>query len=123
MKLINKGDFSNTFNFFERMSQMNIDKILSEYGEKGVTALQEATPKRTGLTSRSWTYRLEHEKGKTVLIFDNSNIQNGTPIAIIIQYGFVTKTGFRVPGRDYINPALTPIYEEIMRKFQQEVRA
>lgn len=123
MKLINKGDFSNTFNFFERMNQMNIDKILSEYGEKGVAALQEATPKRTGLTSRSWTYRLEHKKGKTVLIFDNSNIQNGTPIAIIIQYGFVTKTGFRVPGRDYINPALTPIYEEIMRKFQQEVRA
>lgn len=123
MKLINKGDFSNTFNFFERMSQMNIDKILSEYGEKGVSALQEATPKRTGLTSRSWTYRLEHEKGKTVLLFDNSNIQNGAPIAIIIQYGFVTKTGFRVPGRDYINPALTPIYEEIMRKFQQEVRA
>jgi hypothetical protein len=102
---------------------MNIDKILSEYGERGVAALREATPKRTGLTSRSWTYRLEHKKGKTVLLFDNSNIQNGTPIAIIIQYGFVTKTGFRVPGRDYINPALTPIYEEIMRKFQQEVRA
>lgn len=123
MKITDSGSFSNTFNFFNRMSQMNIDKILSEYGERGVAALREATPKRTGLTSRSWTYRLEHKKGKTVLLFDNSNIQNGTPIAIIIQYGFVTKTGFRVPGRDYINPALTPIYEEIMRKFQQEVRA
>ena len=123
MKITNSGSFSSTFNFFNRMSQLNIDKILSEYGERGVAALREATPKRTGLTSRSWTYRLEHKKGKTVLLFDNSNIQNGTPIAIIIQYGFVTKTGFRVPGRDYINPALTPIYEEIMRKFQQEVRA
>lgn len=121
-KFVHKGDFSKTFDFFNRMNQKKIDKILSEYGERGVLALQEATPKRTGLTSRSWTYRLEHKGGKTTLIFDNSNIQNGTPIAIVIQYGFVTRTGFRVPGRDYINPALTPIYEEIMNKFQQEVR-
>lgn len=118
----NKGDFSKTFDFFNRINQKKIDKILSEYGEKGVLALQEATPKRTGLTSRSWSYRLEHKNGKTILLFDNSNIQNGSPIAIIIQYGFVTRTGFRVPGRDYINPALTPIYEEIMNKFQREVR-
>lgn len=117
------GNFSKTYNFFDRMSQKNIDKILSEYGERGVKALQEATPKRTGLTSRSWTYRIEHENGDTILLFDNSNIQNGTPVAIVIQYGFVTKTGYRVQGRDYINPALGPIYEEIMDRFQREVDA
>ena len=103
------------------MSQDNIDKILSEYGKRGVLALQEATPKRTGLTSRSWSYRIEHENGKTILLFDNSNIQNGTPIAIIIQYGFVTKTGYRVQGRDHINPALGPISEDSMDRFQREV--
>lgn len=117
----NSGSFDNIFNFFDRMSQQNIDKILAEYGERGVRALEEATPKRTGLTSRSWTWRIEHENGKTLLLWDNSNIQNGVPVAIVIQYGFVTKTGFRVAGRDYINPALSPIYEEIMERFQREM--
>lgn len=121
--MTNTGDFKNTYSFFDRMSQSSIDKILSEYGKRGVLALQEATPKRTGLTSRSWSYRIDHERGKTILIFENSNIQNGTSIAIIIQYGFVTKTGYRVQGRDYINPALGPIYEEIMDRFQREVEA
>lgn len=121
IKMTNSGSFLNTFNFFKRMSEQNIDKILGEYGERGVIALEAATPKRTGLTSRSWTWRIEHKKGKTLLLWDNSNIQNGTPIAIIIQYGFVTKTGFRVAGRDYINPALSPIYEEIMNRFQKEM--
>ena len=117
----NKGSFSNTFSFMNRMKQMQIDKILSDYGERGVKQLEYYTPKRTGLTSRSWTYRIEHQNGKTLLLWDNTNIQNGTPIAIIIQYGFVTKTGFRVGGRDYINPALSPIYEEIMNRFQKEM--
>ena len=117
----NSGSFDNTFNFFKRMSQQNIDKILAEYGERGVRALEIATPKRTGLTSRSWSWRLEHQRGKTLLLWDNSNIQNGVPVAIVIQYGFVTKTGFRVAGRDYINPALSPIYEEIMERFQREM--
>ena len=117
----NSGSFSNTFSFFKRMSQKEIDKILAEYGEQGVRNLEYYTPKRTGLTSRSWTYRIEHQNGKTLLLWDNTNIQNGVPIAIVIQYGFVTKTGFRVQGRDYINPALSPIYEEIMNKFQKEM--
>lgn len=121
IKFKNKGDFSNTFSFFDRMKQKNIDKILAEYGELGVERLEYYTPKRTGLTSKSWTWRIEHENGKTLLLWDNSNIQNGVPVAVVIQYGFVTKTGFRVAGRDYINPALSPIYEEIMNRFQKEM--
>ena len=121
IKFKNKGDFSNTFNFFDRIKQKNIDKILAEYGELGVERLEYYTPKRTGLTSKSWTWRIEHENGKTLLLWDNSNIQNGVPVAVVIQYGFVTKTGFRVAGRDYINPALSPIYEEIMNRFQKEM--
>lgn len=121
IKFKNKGDFSNTFDFFDRMKQKNIDKILAEYGELGVERLEYYTPKRTGLTSKSWTWRIEHENGKTLLLWDNSNIQNGVPVAVVIQYGFVTKTGFRVAGRDYINPALSPIYEEIMNRFQKEM--
>lgn len=121
IKFKNKGDFSNTFNFFDRMKQKNIDKILAEYGELGVERLEYYTPKRTGLTSKSWTWRIEHENGKTLLLWDNSNIQNGVPVAVVIQYGFVTKTGFRVAGRDYINPALSPIYEEITNRFQKEM--
>lgn len=121
IKITNSGSFSHTFEFMNRIKQKWLDLLLEEYGKRGVKELEKYTPKRTGLTSRSWIYRVEHSNGKTTLLWDNTNIQNGVPVAIVIQYGFVTKTGFRVPGRDYINPALSPIYEELMKRFQEEM--
>ena len=115
------GNFDNTKRFFGKLSKVNVDAILSHFGALGVEALERATPKRTGRTSRSWDYKIERKNGTIRLVWYNNNIQNGSNIAILIQYGFVTKTGYRVAGRDYINPALQPIYDEIIKTSWEEV--
>lgn len=115
------GSFENTERFFGKLSKANVDIILSHFGELGVEALEKATPKRTGLTSRSWYYKIERKNGKIKLVWFNDNIQKGSNVAILIQYGFVTKRGYRVAGRDYINPALEPIWQEILNTSWEEV--
>lgn len=113
MKITTKGSFDKTLNFLDSLTNRGLDKILETYGEKGCQALEAATPKRTGLTSRSWTYKIRHSGSKTYLEWHNTNIQNGACVAVLIQYGFVTTRGYHVEGRDYINPAMAPIYEEL----------
>lgn len=115
------GSFKNTTIFLNRLKKSNIRKILEPYGEKGVQALEEATPKRTGLTSRSWSYSIEIKKNTITLSWNNSNIQNGKNIALLIQYGFVMPSGYVVAGRDYINPTLRPIFDEIAESVYKEV--
>ena len=95
---------------------------LRKYGEKGVNALKEATPKDSGLTATSWKYKIEKEAGKTSLTFYNSNVQNGVPIAIILQYGHGTRNGGWVEGYDYINPAIRPIFKELADAAWREVK-
>lgn len=113
MKITTKGSFDNTLKFLDSVINKDFDKLLAYYGEKGCEALEIATPKRTGLTSRSWTYKIRHHGNKTYLEWHNTNIQNGAVVAVLIQYGFVTSRGYHVEGRDYINPAMAPIYEEL----------
>jgi len=120
MKIKEKGSFDNIERFLDQYDEKRIDGILSHYGELGCQALLEATPKRTGLTSRSWTYKIRHSGKKTYLEWHNTNIQNGAVVAVLIQYGFVTTRGYRVEGRDYINPALKPILEEIEKSVKGE---
>lgn len=105
-----KGDFSKTFKFLQR--KINA-KDLTKFGELGVVALREATPKDTGVTADSWYYRIVEENGRLSIEWLNSNIQNGVPIAIILQYGHATGTGGWVEGIDYINPAIRPIFQSI----------
>lgn len=120
MKIKERGSFDNIEKFLERNRYSSIDKILAEYGALGCKALEAATPKRTGLTSRSWVYKIRHEGSKTYLEWHNTNIQNGAVIAVLIQYGFVTSSGYYVEGRDYINPALAPIYEQLEKAVKGE---
>ena len=94
---------------------------LDKYGNQGVAALSSATPVDTGLTAASWYYEIEQKPGSTVITFCNSNIQNGIPIAIILQYGHATGNGGWVQGRDYINPALRPVFDKIAEKAWKEV--
>ena len=116
-----KGDFSKLTRYFERIKEtFNIGE-LNKYGEEGVAALESATPKDTGLTSRSWYYKLENKNGVVKISFCNSNIQNGVPIAIILQYGHGTRNGGWVEGRDYINPAIQPIFDKITEEAWKEV--
>ena len=116
-----KGDFSKTTRFLERAKQGIHMGILDKYGREGVAALASATPVDTGLTARSWYYKIENKAGSVTISFHNSNIQNGVPIAIILQYGHGTGTGGWVQGRDYINPAIRPIFDRIVAEAWREV--
>ena len=95
--------------------------IFDKYGQMGVKALSDATPKLTGLAASSWYYTIERDNKGTKLIFSNSDIEGGCNVAILIQYGHGTKSGGYVEGRDYINPALQPIFEDLKNKLLKEV--
>ena len=115
-----KGDFSNTTKFLTKNKKITI-KELDRYGMMGVLALEKATPVDTGLTSKSWDYHIEEGNGRIKLVFTNSNSNDGVPIAIILQYGHATGTGGYVEGRDYINPAVRPIFDKLAEKVWREV--
>lgn len=116
-----KGDFSKLTRFLERAKEAVHLGDLDKYGREGVAALASATPVDSGKTATSWYYEIENKKGQVSIRFNNSNIQNGVPIAIIIQYGHVTGTGGWVEGRDYINPSIRPIFDDIANKVWREV--
>lgn len=115
-----KGDFSKTERFLKRSKKINI-AILEKYGVEGVAALKAATPVDSGFTADSWYYKIEQKNGELQLIFCNSNIQNGIPIAIILQYGHGTRNGGWVEGRDYINPAIQPVFDRLAEQAWKEV--
>ena len=116
-----KGDFSNLTNFLERAKNAIHIGDLDKYGKAGVAALSSATPVDTGNTAKSWYYKIVNKKGSITITFYNSNIQNGVPIAIILQYGHSTRNGGWVQGRDYINPAIQPIFDKIAEAAWKEV--
>ena len=116
-----KGDFSKLTRFLERAKEAIHLGDLDKYGRQGVAALSSATPVDSGLTAKSWYYEIENKNGSATIKFSNSNIQNGVPIAIILQYGHGTRNGGWVEGRDYINPAIQPIFDEIANEAWREV--
>lgn len=116
-----KGDFSKTERYLQKIKNINIRNIIEKYGEKGVAALSSATPVDTGKTSSSWYYDISQTNTGITINFNNSNINKGVPIAIILQYGHGTRNGGWVEGRDYINPAIQPIFDEIALKAWEEV--
>lgn len=116
-----RGDFSKTNSFFQRMLESVDLSILDKYGRRGVELLRNATPVDTGVTADSWYYTIEHDKGQARLIFSNSNIVRGMSIALLIQYGHATRNGGWIEGVDYINPALKPLFEELANEAWKEV--
>lgn len=116
-----RGDFSKTTNFLTKLKQKRILASFDKYGKEGVAALASATPVKTGLTANSWYYKIEQTDTSITLQFCNSNIQNGIPIAIILQYGHGTRNGGWVEGRDYINPAIQPLFDRIVNEAWGEV--
>lgn len=116
-----KGDFSKLTRFLERAKECVKIGDLDKYGREGVAALSSATPIESGLTAKSWYYEIENKNGSATISFHNSNIQNGVPIAIILQYGHGTGTGGWVEGRDYINPAIQPIFDRMAEEAWKEV--
>lgn len=116
-----KGNFSKTYDYLMKMKDPVRKQLLDRYGQRGVQLLMQATPKDTGLTAGSWSYDIIQKKNSISIVFNNSNIQNGVPIAVILQYGHATNNGGWVEGVDYINPALTPLFEELVDEAWKEV--
>lgn len=118
-----KGGFENTEKFLKRMSKTEIYRCLDKYGQQGVDALSSATPIKTGLTAESWNYEIRKSKGSFSIVWTNSNVVNGVPIAIILEYGHGTGTGGYVQGRNFINPAIQPIFDRMAEEVWKEVTA
>lgn len=121
IKFSQKGDFSKTNRFLERA--LNLIKMgeLDKYGREGVEVLKNATPKDTGKTSDSWYYQIVRSNGSVKLQWLNSNINNGIPIAILIQYGHALQNGVFLEGTDYINPSMKPIFDELTNNIRKEL--
>ena len=116
-----RGSLSKTARFLERAKHAVRLADLDRLGREGVAALASATPVESGLTASSWYYEITYGKAGAKIQFSNSNIQNGVPIAIILQYGHGTGTGGWVEGRDYINPAIQPIFDRLVDEAWREV--
>lgn len=121
IKFRHRGDLSKTSRYLKRVSKSTYLNVLDKYAREGVAALASATPVESGRTASSWYYEISIESGSATITFHNSNIQNGVPIAIILQYGHGTGTGGWVEGRDYINPAIQPIFDKIANDAWREV--
>jgi hypothetical protein len=116
-----KGDFSKLNHYFEKLKEGIKIGDLDKYGRAGVESLSNATPKDTGQTASSWYYEIKRSNGSVSIQFKNSNVHEGVPIAVILQYGHGTGTGGWVEGRDYINPAIQPIFDAIANNAWKEV--
>ena len=116
-----KGNFSKLSNYLEKVKEVVKIGDLDRIGREGVAALSSATPKDTGLTANSWYYVIERTSDSVSITFNNSNTNKGVPIAIILQMGHGTRNGGWVEGRDYINPAIRPIFDRIANEAWEEV--
>jgi len=115
------GSFKNTDAFLARMLNNDLAGKLRSYGKAGVLSLSKATPEDTGITAHSWDFRVVQEKRGPTIEWFNTHENHGVNIAIIIQYGHGTGTGGWVPGINYVNPAMEPVFDKIMDDFWKEV--
>lgn len=115
------GNFDKTEKFLKKMSKGDIFKSLDRYGQKGVSALAAATPRDSGKTAVSWSYEVQMGSDSYSIIWSNNNTNKGVNIAVILQYGHGTRNGGFVQGRDYINPAMRPIFDQIAEEAWKEV--
>lgn len=122
MSLSWQGDYRATKRWMDKMEAGSVADVLRSCGEKGIEALSAATPVRTGKTAASWGFEAKTSSKGATLTWTNSNVVNGVPIAIILQYGHGTGTGGYVHGRDYINPAMRPVFDEIESRISRMLR-
>lgn len=116
-----KGSFNNTEAYLRRLKTKDLYAILNKYGNQGVVALSNATPRDSGLTAESWYYSIVQRPGYYSIRWHNRHQEDGIPIAVLIQYGHGTRTGGYVQGQDYIMPAMRPLFERIAAEAWKEV--
>lgn len=115
-----KGNFSNIERFFNRVLKRNYLNILSDYAQRGVEALQAATPVESGETAAAWNYEIESANGITTIWFTNSHQNDGVSVAVLLIYGHGTRNGGYVEGVDFVSPALAPIFYELADSMWKE---
>lgn len=113
ISLSSDGSFDKTLKFLATLQKLDIKKICDNQAQKGVRALIASTPKDSGIAANSWSYEIEHTASSTTIWWKNRDVENGFPVALMLQYGHGTGTGGWVQGKDYINPAMRPIFDEI----------
>lgn len=113
ISLSSSGSFDNTERFLRQIKDGNIFSQLTRFGQEGVNALAAATPKESGETANAWSFEIKKESGSWSIIWSNNHVVDGAPIAVMLQHGHGTGTGGYVEGRDYINPALSPVFDRI----------
>lgn len=123
LRITTYGNYSDTKSWLKQLKFDRLMKKLDSYGQDGVNALREATPKDTGYTSECWSYEIVESPGSIQIMWKNSNVVNGVPIAIILQYGHGTRNGGYVEGIDYINPAMKPVFDDIVNKIWEEINS
>lgn len=117
-----KGDFSRATRYLKKVKEAaSLNNVLEKYGREGVAALSSATPVDSGKTASSWDYIITRQIGSATISFINNNVNKGVQIAIILQYGHGTGTGGYVEGRDYINPAIQPVFDKLANEAWKEV--
>lgn len=121
LKIRHKGNFSKTTKFLHHVLRFDYKTILNRYGKMGVEALAEATPRDTGRTAEAWKYDIEESSNGVSIVWSNENINDGVNIAVILQYGHGTNNGGYVVGRDYINPALQPVFDKMANTVWKEL--
>jgi hypothetical protein len=117
---ITKPKFKKTHHFLEQLDRFDPRRILEEYGQLGVAALSASTPVDTGTTASSWSYKIKGNKERYTLSWSNSEMAGRTPLVILLQYGHATKSGYFLSGRDFINPALRPVYDSLKKRLLRE---
>lgn len=115
------GDFDKTTKILGQLTKPELFSVLDHYGQVGVDALASATPVESGLTASSWRYEVINKPGEHSIVWHNTNVNDGLPVAILIQYGHGTGTGGWVEGYDYINPAIRPIFDQITNEVWKQV--
>lgn len=121
ISLKSKGGWLNTFNYLRKASKLNLSSLLERYAEKGVEALSQSTPIDTGLAASSWSYTIDQEKGGSKITWINNDIEGGCNVAILIQYGHGVRGGGYVQGRDFINPAMQPVFDSMVEELWEEI--
>lgn len=116
------GNFNHTEEYLKGLASKDYRPILEKYAKIGLDALRDSTPVDSGLTRDSWVYKIQNDQNGITIIWENTNLINGTPLIILLQYGHATGTGGYVEGYDFINPAIRPIFDELAEKLWKEVR-
>jgi hypothetical protein len=120
-ELSSSGSFDKTIKFLQAMQKLDIKQVAARQAQRGVAALIANTPRDSGLASSSWGYEVSQNGGSTTIIWTNSDVENGFPVAIALQYGYGTGTGGYVAGRDFINPAMAPVFDSIAEEVWKAV--